>query len=236
MQDTSDLYKELLSANYRVETRLAINGADPGNAYGMDTLISMKTTQKVFSESAPRVGCCVSGEITVEMLEPAETIPRQAKLVPYIRLTDGTLFSEWVQKGVYYIDTRKTTEDGTNIKILTLNGYDDMLKTEQDYPPSALGWPAIDIDVVKEIASHIGVEVDVRTISIMTNLYPVQYPAQYTCRETLGYIAAMYGGCFVMSDLGKLLLIILGKKHEGIDYLANEDGNPITFGGEYIIV
>lgn len=235
MQSTTELYKKLLSTNYRVETRLAINGTDPDYAYGMDTLISMKTARQVFAESTPRVGCCVSGEITVEMLKPAEAIPKRAKLVPFIRLTDGTRYSEWIQKGVYYIDTRKTTEDGTSIKIITFNGFDDMLKTEQDYPASTLEWPARDIDVVNEIAKFIGVGVDPRTAAIMTDAYPVQYPSAYTCRETLGYIAAMYGGCFVMSDLGELLLVVLGDAPD-VDFLGNEDGYLITFGGEYIIV
>lgn len=259
MQNTSALYKEILGQNHRKECRLAIgetgklitkqgdsitfggtsilvgaSGADGG--YDESTLISMSTSIRVFSQEAPTVGCCISGEIDVEMLKPLGDVPKQARLVPYVRLTDGVRYSEWIQKGVFYIDTRQKREDGSGIEKIVIHGYDAMLKTEQDYPGSKLDWPARDIDVVKEIAGFIGVSVDSRTISLMANGYPIQYPGEYTCREVLGYIAAMYAGCFVMSDQGELRLVTLNGIPPETRYLIAGSGQPITFGGVRILV
>lgn len=259
MQETSDLYKELLGSNYRTETRLAIGetgtlitrqgesitfggvsilvgstGADGG--YGEDQLISMKTSSSVFADSTPAVGACISAQLDAEMLKPAADIPQQSRLVPYVRLTDGIRHSEWIQKGVFYIDTRKRKNDGSGIERLTIRGYDDMLRTEQDYPASSLEWPARDIDVVREIAEFIGVDVDSRTVSSMVSGYLVQYPAQYSCREVLGYIAAMYGGCFIMSELGELRLVTMFGIPAETRYLIASTGQAITFGGVRILV
>lgn len=259
MQETSDLYKELLASNYKTENRLAIgeagvlitrqgdgitfggtriltgaSGADGG--YDETLLVSMNTTGEVFSENYPVVGSCVSSQIDIDMIKPSAELPKCARLVPYVRLTDGVRFSEWIQKGVYYIDTRSKKEDGSSIERIVIHGYDDMLKAEQDYPASTLQWPARDIDVVREIAAFIGVPIDVRTLSIVTRGYTIQYPAGYSCRDVLGYIAAMYAGCFIMSDLGELRLVTIYGIPKETRYLIESSGFAITFGGDRILV
>ena len=259
MQKTSALYKELLSADHSMETRLAIgetgvlitkqgegitfggvsiltgsSGADGG--YDESLLISMETDSRVFSEDTPSVGDCISSQIDVEMLKPFGEIPTRARMVPYIRLTDGVRHSEWIQKGVFYIDTRTKKEDGSDIEKIVIRGYDDMLKAEQDYPSSTLSWPAKDIDVVREIAAFLGVSVDARTVPIINRGYRINYPAGYSCRDTLGYIAAMYAGSFVMSDLGELRLITLYGIPKETRYLIEPAGFAITFGGDRILV
>lgn len=259
MQKTSDLYEELLASDHSMDTRLAIGetgvlitkqgdaitfggvsiltgatGADGG--YDETVLISMETDSRVFSEDTPSVGDCISSQIDIEMLKPYGEIPKRARLVPYVRLTDGVRFSEWIQQGVYYIDTRTQKEDGSNIEKIVIHGYDDMLKTEQDYPSSTLSWPAKDIDVVREIAEFIGVSIDARTIPIIDMGYAIQYPAGYSCRDTLGYIAAMYAGCFIMSDEGELRLVTINGIPKETRYLIENSGNAITFGGDRILV
>lgn len=259
MQKTSALYQELLSADHSVETRLAIgetgvlitkqgeaitfggvsiltgsSGADGG--YDESLLLSMETDSRVFSEDTPSVGDCISSQIDVEMLKPFGEIPTRARMVPYVRLTDGYRFSEWIQKGVFYIDTRTKKEDGSTVEKIVIRGYDDMLKAEQDYPASTLAWPARDVDVVREIAAFIGVAIDPRTIPIINRGYTIQYPAGYSCRDVLGYIAAMYAGCFVMSDIGELRLVTIYGIPKETRYLIDRNGAAITFGGVKILV
>lgn len=242
MQETSALYKELLSLPHSKEIRLACGAkatpiGDLSTFYGMDTLVSIGTAGRLFSEDFPVVGCCVGAEISAKMLYPEIQPPRQAKLVPQVRLTDESRYSEWISKGVFFTDTRIRKEHGPGLETLTLTGYDAMLMTEQDYPSSSLAWPAKDIDVVREIAAFIGVGVDIRTVEIMDKGYPIQYPGgEYTCRETLGFIAAMYGGSFIMNDIGELRLVQLGGIPKAVRVLGNRSGVPITFGGELIRV
>lgn len=259
MQETSELYNELLASDHSVDTRLAIgetgvlitkqgdsitfggvsilvaaSGADGG--YDETLLISMETDISVFSEDTPTVGDCVSSQIDIEMIKPSAELPKRARLVPYVRLTDGSRHSEWIQQGVFYIDTRTQKEDGSTIEKIVIHGYDDMLKAEQDYPESNLDWPAKDIDVVREIAEFIGVTIDERTIPIINRGYPVQYPAGYSCRDVLGYIAAMYAGCFIMSDIGELRLVTIYGIPKETRYLIEKSGFAITFGGDRILV
>lgn len=237
MQSASETYKQIVAGDYETEVQLLINGME----YGHESLRSMKTKTRVFPQDIPSVGGCYSGEIDIVMQKPAGFIPKQAKLQPRERVHNiqKTNFSEWIPKGVFYIDTRKEPKDNTDVKILTLHGYDDMLRAEQDYPDSALVWPAKDIDVLREIAAFIGVELDERTVEKIVNGYDIPHPDGYSCREVLGFIAAMYAGNFVMSDTGKLRLIVLGDVYEDGEegsYLINEEGFAITFGGVRIIV
>lgn len=238
MQQTSAIYQELLSAyqdgtpNVKFETRLAIGDV----SYDETLLASMTADYQIFSEESPSVGNCVSSELDVEMLKPSSDLPPQARLTPYVRLTDGIRYSEWIQKGVFYIDTREKLEDGSSVEKIRIHAYDDMLKAEQDYPESSLAWPARDIDVVREIARFIGVPLDPRTEPIINRGYLIEYPAGYTCRDVLGYIAAAYAGCFVMSDLGELRVITIYGIPKETRYLINSSGDAITFGGDRILV
>ena len=259
MQRTSDVYQEILASDHWEETRLSIgetgvlitkkgeditfggvsilvgaSGADGG--YDESILVTMETDSNMFGNQSPTLGACVSTEIDVEMLKPFGEIPPMARMVPYVRLTDGVRYSEWIPKGVFYIDTRDAKEYGPGLETITIHGYDDMLKAEQDYPASTLAWPARDIDVVREIAAFIGVSVDPRTIPIINRGYTIQYPAGYSCRDVLGYIAAMYAGCFVMSDIGELRLITIYGIPKETRYLIDRNGAAITFGGVKILV
>lgn len=241
MRSTSDLYKEILGLPHQKECRLGIGNKDTpleeiSTFCGMDILRSMGTTLGMFSGVTPSVGDCVSAEIDIVMEKPAVAIPRQAKLVPYVRLTDGARYSEWLSKGVFYVDSREENDDDSGIVLLTIHGYDGMMKANQDYPGSDMEWPAKDIDVVREIAAFLGFDLDERTVAMMTAGYNVQYPGEYTCRETLGYIAAMYGGSFVMNDVGELRLVAFGDLPAETRYLIDRNGDAITFGGVRIRV
>lgn len=259
MHNTSELYQKLLAGNHTTEVRLTIgetgrlitkrgeaitfggvsilvgsSGADGG--YDESSLVSMRTDIQLFSEDTVTVGSCVSGEIDVQMLKPLGDIPRQARLVPYIRLVHGAERSEWVQKGVYFVDTRDVDTDNSSIEYLSMHGYDSMLKAEQDYPASTLDWPATDIQVIEEIAAFLDVSVDARTYEYITSAYAIQYPADYSCRDVLGYIASMYAGCFIMSDLGDLRFVPFYAIPKETRYLVSHDRQIITFGGDRILV
>lgn len=200
MQSTSELYNTIISGDiHSFEVKLDIAGTE----YGMSDLVSLSTKRAAFDDDGPTLGLAVAGEIDVELYANSEDIPRMAEMKPYYRVINETQQSEWIQKGVYYIDTREKSHGG----IISLTGFDSMLKAEKLYPGSSLSWPATDIDVVREIAGFIGITIDSRTTALMTSGYQVQLAPQMTMREMLQYIAAMYGGSFIFSDEGKLLLI-----------------------------
>ena len=182
----------------------------------------------------PAVGLCLSGEIELSMLKPSETIPRMAEIRPQVRVTNGTSTSEWIPQGTYYIDTREETKNNDNMPVLTIHGYDAMLKTEAMYPSTVGTWPKTDSAVVSQIASTIGVSIDARTYDVMDKSYSISAPIGYTMRETLANIGAMYAGNWIITLEGKLLLIALNGIPEETSLLIDGAGNVIYFGEDAI--
>lgn len=226
MHETSQLYKELLLKPYRTDTALQIGSnrvaaisddsylmaeqSEPdGPVYLENKIVSMRTSATVFQGSDPSVGGCISRKINISMLTPNREIPRQARLVPYVRLTYNGQASEWIPKGVFFLDTRRQTNVYGGDAVLEIEGYDAMLRTEQLYKTSALGDSATDIAIVQEIAGLIGVAIDPRTVSLITKAYTVPRRSDFTYRETLGFVAALYAGNFIINDMGQLQLITL---------------------------
>lgn len=231
MHEVSTTYREILKLPYKVDNALVIGGTDEirslsndelmskNNMYGTggavftwDSLEGIKTTSSVFPNGEPSIGNCISRQINISIVTPAQEIPRTARLVPYSRIYYKDKFSEWIPKGVYFLDTRKKNHAYKGRTTLDLEGFDSMMRAEQLYKGTALTSPARDIDVVNEIAGRINAPVDRRTLAIMQKGFPIPISADYTYRETLGYIAGMYAGNFVMNEAGKLLLIPLNQK------------------------
>lgn len=144
--------------------------------------------------------------------------------------------SEWLPQGVYFVDTKEVIKSESNVDVLVLRGYDAMLKAEQPFQSNAITGNSTDVQMVNEIASIIGVEVDERTYDIMTAAYTIPLPTGYSCREVLGYIASMYVGSFIMTDEGKLRLVSILELPPETNYLIDEVGDAIMFGGDRILV
>ena len=258
MQKTSSLYKQLLAdpghwkeyalvigesgvlVNEHSETitfggtaiLVASSGADSG--FRETAIISMSTQKSIFTGSTPTVGNCIAGQITAEMMKPKGDIPRRARLAPYVRLTNGKEYSEWLPKGVFFIDHREYSGDEN--ERMTVYGYDHIILTENEFPSSTHTWPRKDIDVVRDIANEIGTSLDSRTIKIINKGYLINYPVGYSMREVLENIAAMYAGSFIMSDMGELLLVTMFGIPKETSHLIDNVGFAITFGGDRILV
>lgn len=232
MQSTSALYQTIIAGDHWFETRLIIDGV---GTYGETDLFVMSTTHEMFHNS-PTIGSAVAGEITVKMVYPQDvTIPTMAKLLPQVRACNATQQSEWISQGVYYIDTRERTVTEYGESVLELHGYDAMLKAEQMYNGRITG-DSTDIQMVNEIAYQMGVSVDSRTTALMAAAYTIPLPTGYSYREVLGYIASMYVGCFIITDEGKLRLVSITELPPETNYLIDQVGDAITFGGDRILV
>lgn len=257
MQKTSELYKSIIAGDHWFETQVVIGDefylideskdyitfggtriyydSDSGG-FGSNMLKEVKTYQHVFTDDKPAVGCCVSGEIDVTMIKPTAYIARMSSIKPFVRVCNDTQQSEWIPKGVYFIDTR---EEDVSTGDITFHGYDAMLKAEVDFQTNSgnIGkWPKTDIATVRYIAGLMEVEVDPRTVNIIQRGYKIQYPAGYSMREVLSYIAAAYAGCFVMTDEGKLRLVRLNEIGVETHYLVDNSGYALTFGGDRLLV
>ena len=226
MQQTSDLYQQIWAGNHWAESKINIAGTD----YGQDAIVSMSTTGGLFADDTMSIGGATAKQIDLSLWNVPATFPRTAKLIPYYRITNGAQTSEWIQKGVYYIDTR-TVDSG----VLTIHGYDDMLKADQIWTPSASQtFPMPMEDAVDAIADLMGVEIDPRT---QVANYTIPRPELgLTARNILQYIAVASVGNWIMSDEGKLLLVRPEDIPEETYLLVDEDGDAISFGGDFILV
>lgn len=236
MQEVSARYQELLTGSHTKESRLLVDGT----AYGESTIIkgSLKTAIALFAGDTPTVGGAVAGEINVQLLGVASSsVARMAELRPQVRLVgDSGEPSEWVAQGVYNVDKRSYNKQ---TGVLTLHGYDKMLATEQWYTGSVGTGGVTDITIVNRVCTQVGITLDSETDSFFSasgKNYKVTNPRNYTCRELLQAIAGWYGGNWCMTPVGKLRLVLLNSLPKETNYLVDNGGSAITFGGDRILV
>lgn len=266
MQTTSDTYKRILAGEHQFETSVTIGdsgrlvdddgglilfGGDsilvdtggPESGFREDKLFSVDSTGEFFKEGYPGVGYANAAYVDISMVAPYN-IPRKGRICIYVRAVNDTEKSEWVQQGVYYIDTREQTHDEHGFDVLNIQAYDAMLLSEITYPgDNQHDYPLLDKTMVQFIADNMkidaggrGIQVDPRTWGIMTAGYEFPLPVGYSMREVLGMIAAAYAGNFIISPTGELRLVSMFDLPPETRHLITEDGYKITFGGLYILV
>lgn len=214
MHQTSDTYKKILAGKHRVETVLQVgSNADvavcwsiPGTVYGADMITKISQKGDILDREAPGIGYFVARKLEITMLDPGKQVVAMGRLVPYSRLVSDDGVSEWIPKGVFYVDTRKKAMVDTQTATVDIIGYDAGLKASIDYDAAALTWPATDVQVVADIAEKIETAYDV---SNLTGGFTIAKPEEKTCCEVLRGIAALYGGNFTVDDCGVLRLLPL---------------------------
>lgn len=229
MQSVSDKYRAILAdERHRKEIRLDIAGV----TYSEDEIITLTTTAALFAEGELSVGSAAAREIDAGVF-PKGSIPRMAEVRPWVRLVLEDDASEWIPKGIFWIDTRET-DAATG--VMTIHGFDAMLKSEQIWEPEQdLTFPMTFRAAAKLCAGLMGVELD--NEGDIPTRWEVDYPANdYTLRDILRYIAAGSGGNWHMTDGGRLRLVRLNALPEETSLLVNEAGAAITFGGVRILV
>ena len=174
------------------------------------------------------VGNACSAELDISIW-PISTIPKMAKLVPWVREDDT---SSWTKLGDFYIYTREITDE-----LMHIVAYDSMMRAEQIWiPDQSLEFPMSMVNAVNTIAGIMDIGIDSRTQ--INSSYTIDYPANdYTLRDVLGYIAAANVGNWIITASGQLLLVpLFSSMPVETNYLIDERGNSITFGGVRIIV
>lgn len=263
MQQTSTIYKEIwANPNHWSEVKVNINGVD----YFESDLTEVGIRADAFSANTLTIGAAPVASCRVGLISDTLTgqdlsdmIPSGAKIIIYERI-HGTVFtpvdtiagqakagiaiaggsaivteqeSEWLVQGNFYVDYR---ENMAGTGQLGLDGLDALAKADAAYPAVEHEWPYADIDVVREIATEIGVELDPVTVSVIWRRYPVAIPTDYTMREVLGHIAAMYAGNFIITKDEKLLLLQISSLPAESNLLITNAGDFIRVGGDRIIV
>ena len=223
-QNTSALWKDLLHRNGTVrEYQFDINEI----IYGPEAEVEHSADGGLFEEFG--IGNAACAKLTLSLY--AGDIPRGATIKRYIRLRNGDTVSEWLPKGVFFIN-RRAEDDG----YWTVEAFDAMRKGDVVWTPDqSIVFPMTMPDAVNEFCRIMGVELDPRTV--LNSAYTIDYPANdFTIRDELAFIAAAHGGNWIMTDAGKLYLVPLLDIPEETNYLVTEYGDAITFGGVRILV
>lgn len=229
MQELSDIYKSLRQ-DPGVWKEIKVEIA--GEVYEEDRLVNLRVYGGLFMESTLCIGSAVSRQIRLTVRDPG-VIPRMAEIKPFFRLAKDGLVSEWVQKGVFYINTR---EPNNSENTLRMDGFDGMMKSEKIWEPSqGLVFPINHRALAMHIAGLMGVELD--NPDDISEQYTADYPANdYTQRNILQFIAGANGGNFTMTDAGKLRLVKVNDLPAETNYLVTETGQNILIGGVRILV
>lgn len=232
MQTLPTGWADARNSDYWTQTKVSLSGVDYIHDPYSPTpaLWNVSTRGGLFSGSTACIGSCVAREIDLTVM-PQGAIPRMAEIIVWVRPVADGIEADWLQKGVFYIDTRyqdKVTG------LLTIHGYDAMLKAEETYlqEGDTGEWPRSERVVVAEIAARMGVELDSRTV--LTDA-PIPYPNDYTMREILGNIAVSRAGNWIITDAGKLRLVPLVSLPPETNYLATDDGFVLLMGGHRIL-
>lgn len=204
MITTSAIYNSLwANPAHEVETKVVIDGT----TYNMDA-ISTDSIPRVYGSlySTPSAGGVASRQFDLSIKLTA-TPARCGQVSFFVRLKAGATTSEWIPKGVFFIDTRKYDEE---TGFTTLHGFDAMLRMEQPYfQGGSVGtWPRASSVLIAEICQRIGVTLDPRTV--LNDNFLVEMPStDLKMREVASYVAAYHGGNWVITDEGKLNLVPL---------------------------
>lgn len=212
------------------KTAVLVESGSPDTGIRENALISVRASNQLFSGNTPSIGNAVSGQIDLEILDLGFYIPQMAEIRPYIRVTNGTDTSEWIPQGVYYIDTRLVTNNSDNLPVISITGFDAMLKAEQPYPYDAQTKAST---VVKNIARLIGLseQIDAHVWEIIPSAGGdvIQCSGEWTAREHLQYIAALYGANWTITNENKLNLVRINDYPVEENLLTDEAGYTLNF-------
>lgn len=223
-QATSELWKTLWRTRNTVkEYKFEINGVE----YGLKEEVEHTYSNGIFEDFG--FGNAYTASLTLSLF--TDNVPRAATIKRYVRLRNGEQVSEWLPKGTFFTNTR-SDDDG----YWTIEAYDSMRKAEAVWEPDqSLEFPLSMPAAAAEFARIIGVELDQRTV--LNANYTIDYPANdYTIRNELCFIAAAHGGNWIITDENKLYLVPLLSAPAETNYLVEEYGGAITFGGVRILV
>lgn len=238
MQTTSPNYKAILQGDFDVNSCIQINSSAEvkaydttealisasesasGKVYFKDMIKEFSTMGDSFPDRFPSVGNCMARTLKITLIMPDTPIPRRARLVPYCNISNSTNSSEWLPKGVYYIDTRPKSKLGQSV-VLTITGYDVIMKLEQMYKLTdvpLVGDYLVDEDIADKIAQTIGTSLNADTQNLLkAHKFKISKDTpltDYTYREIMSYIAMAYCGNWISDDFGKLKLIQLNSGGE----------------------
>lgn len=232
MQAVPENYRDIWTQPHRVEIKALVNDVE----YLEDSIVKCTVERPLMDGGIPTVGACVSAQLDLELLPHGEVIPPRAEVQLYCRLVTNTLQCDWIPQGVFFIDTRETSNIG-NLPLLKIHAYDVIIKLDPIYLTGTItGWPKSMKAVALDIADIIGTTIDPRTEDILSDTFMCQINTTYTMRQYMGYIAAAHAGNWITTADGQLRLATVFDTPNPSHLLIDEFGTRLVFGDTRILI
>ncbi len=197
MQQTSDTWKNLwANPNADLEYKIVFDGTDEYT----DELLhpGIQLTRGVMPEDSFGIGTVAVSGLKFSV-RAKETQPRATARVDFfVRLVLGDAASEWLPKGSYIVDSRKTTLNNVSFECLdAVAMLDEVWVTEVSphYNPP-----------MREVAQTIcGLhDIEIENIDVIPEDYIIGNANDLTKRQVLGFIASACGCNAALNDAGRL--------------------------------
>ncbi len=215
----------LFAADHKTEYKFVIGGVTYKGSSIKGTPVITKPLLDV-----PAIGRCCTGSAKLTVY-PKSTIPKAATVDAYCRLssTDGSTVTDWMPQGKFYISTRGKQSP------LEINCLDRMVKAGATYldKTAFTEWPQPMSAVVNEICQIMGAPLDARTTIKTGTGYTVDRPNEdILISEILGMIGAAHGGNWVITESGKLRLVVLASPSGSVAQYLNRAHTGFSPRGE----
>lgn len=236
---------------YDVKIQIAEPDGRNSAEFDEEYIVTLSTNRLLF-EGTPSIGNCLTGELECELLIPNSQIPKNARIIPFVKRVDE---DTWHQKSVFYIFQRKVD---SITKVVRITAYDNTYRMENpmiDGNATLTGWPKDSYTVMTDISQRCNLPIYPADLTMMqSNPKYIRFPGArviqeetptgeeeeeafvaegdvaHTMREVAGSVAASYGANWNVNDDGYLQLFKLGNVPSIFDYLVDDEGNIITFG------
>lgn len=224
MRDRSETWLKLAAnGEFKMESVAVINGVE------YTSITAPILTSRLLSDESVSVGNCIASTLQFSLMTN-DSIPKSAEVVIKCRITDETVYSEWMEFGHYWIDHRTINTD-LEQNLLELECFDAMLKGNQEYSDNsqAMEWPKPMTTVVARIAEQMGVQIDPRTVIKTGGDYKVLKPDDgTTLLDILKWIGELHGGNWIITPENKLRLVPLISAPSETFYIVDEYKRRIT--------
>lgn len=228
MRHRTDRWVKLAArGRFRMEAKARIGGVDY-------LKISAPKINRNLMSAPLSVGNCNVATLSLSILTDDE-IKSTSPVVIMGRLTDGKIYSEWMEFGTFFIDQRDTSFEG----LLTVDCYDAMLKANQSYldgSDSSANWPKTMKAVVEEVAYRLGVGIDPRTKINTGADYVVPYPSGKTMIQVLGDIGACHGGNWIITEENLLRLVPLVTAPDETFHVISHDYEKVKTADGHLLI
>lgn len=252
MLTISPVYENFLRRRAREwKIKVDINGVE----YGADQIVEIGISNEIgdgndgFAIGTANISVCTL------KLRTVDTIPPNAKVVPYVALSlggitwdtadfawedadfawDGSTPTEWLPLGTFYIDNRKQKN-----KVWTFECYDVLTFADVEYL-SGLDYPATMQAVWDEVCELVGIEYD-NSVQINPSYTVPVAPTGFTCRQVLGFIAGAHGASVYANRYGQVAWRKYTKDDSPVydmseaDYTRVEQTNPLKTYTRIVVV